>query len=256
MKNHFLDRYSHLESPIHSLDARVKVIAFVSCLVICVTTPPGAYHAFLGYFLCLLILAALSRVPLAYIVKRSLVVVPFVLFIALFLPFKGGGALDGPIPLGIGRLTVYRSGLILFSTVLIKAYISVLSIILLSSTTSFSKLLEGLERLKFPPVLVMITGFTYRYVFVVADEVFRMKRAGDSRGFGGKWIWNSRVIGEMIGTLFLRSYERGERIYTAMQARGFEGRTAAHSITGLGWRDVFFMIFIPAYFLTIRLILR
>ncbi len=100
MKNHFLDRYSHLESPIHSLDARVKVIAFVSCLVICVTTPTGAYHAFLGYFLCLLILAVLSRIPLAYIVKRSLVVVPFVLLIALFLPFKGGEALDGADPTG------------------------------------------------------------------------------------------------------------------------------------------------------------
>ncbi len=139
---------------------------------------------------------------------------------------------------------------------LIKAYISVLSIILLSSTTSFSRLLEGLERLKFPPVLVMITGFTYRYVFVIAEEVFRMKRARDSRGYGGKWIWNSRIIGEMIGTLFLRSYERGERIYTAMQARGFVGRIVAHSISGLGLRDVLFMTLVPAYIVTIRLILR
>lgn len=71
----------------------------------------------------------------------------------------------------------------------------------------------------------MLLSFMYRYLFVVIDEVTSMKQARDSRNFGGgKKLWQIRTVGNMIGTLFLRSYERGERTYSAMVARGFDGQ--------------------------------
>ena len=81
-----------------------------------------------------------------------------------------------------------------------------------------------------PRVMIMILSFMYRYVFVLVDEVMRMRQARDSRNFGGSRLWHLRTIGNMTGTLFIRSYERGERVYAAMLARGFDGqcRTLNH----------------------------
>jgi len=130
---------------------------------------------------------------------------------------------------------------LLFSwNVLIKAWLSVLSLILLSSTTEFSELLKGLEQLRMPRVMVMTLSFMYRYIFLLVDEVIRMKQARDSRNFGGKRMWQLKTIGNMVGTLFLRSYERGERVYGAMVARGFDGRTRTLSNRRLARQDLYF----------------
>ena len=146
-------------------------------------------------------------------------------------------SIGGGYSLGIGGLRVYRSGLMVFWNVLAKSYIAVLSVILLSATTPFNKLLRGFEQLKTPKILIMLASFTYRYVFVLVDEAERMKRARDCRCYGGRWLWHSKVIGQMIGALFLRSYQRGERVYVAMVSRGFEGRALSLGKTRLGPAD-------------------
>jgi len=86
-------------------------------------------------------------------------------------------------------------------------------------------LLKGLEQLRVPLVLIMILSFMYRYIFVLTDDIMRMKQARDSRNFGGSRMWQLKTLGNMIGTLFVRSYERGERVYSAMLARGYDGQT-------------------------------
>jgi len=80
-----------------------------------------------------------------------------------------------------------------------------------------------MKRLGVPKIFVLIISFMYRYVFVLVDQVMRMKQARDSRNFGGKYLYQFNTLGNMIGTLFIRSYERGERIYAAMLARGYNG---------------------------------
>ena len=87
-----------------------------------------------------------------------------------------------------------------------------------------------------PRVMVMILSFMHRYIFVLVDEMMRMKQARDSRNFGGKRLWHIRTIGNMAGTLFIRSYERGERVYAAMVARGFDGRN--RTLNHLSFRQV------------------
>ena len=69
-----------------------------------------------------------------------------------------------------------------------------------------------------------------------------MKQARDSRNFGGKRLWQMRTIGNMIGTLFIRSYERGERVYAAMLARGFNGQSRTLDRLNFGQADAYFGI--------------
>ena len=236
MKHSFLDHYSDLDSLIHKLDPRTKFIATFAFVLAMVLTPPTRWYAFALYFALIACVILLSKVPPLYVLKRSLVIIPFVLLIAIFIPFFKEGETAGSYNVWMWELKVTYSGLIVLWNVIIKAWLSVLSMIMLSSTTKFSDLLKGLGRLGLPTVMVMILSFMYRYIFVLVDEVIRMRRAWDSRNFGGKRMWQLKTIGNMVGTLFLRSYEKGERVYGAMVARGFDGQT--RTLTDLRFQAV------------------
>ena len=251
MRHSFLDKYSGLDSPIHRLDARTKILSLFCLIVVCVSTPPQAYLAFSGYFSLLAVAIISSKIPVGYILKRSRVIIPFVVLVTVSIPFIKTDSTGPGYSLGIGGLRVYMSGLLVFWNVLAKSYIGVLSAILLSATTPFNKLLRGFEQLKTPKILIMLASFAYRYVFVLVDEAERMKRARDCRCYGGKWLWHSKVIGQMIGALFLRSYQRGERVYVAMVSRGFQGRALSLGKTQWGGAD--YLVFAGAVCLLILL---
>jgi len=236
VKHSFLDRYSDLDSFIHKLDPRTRFITTFAFILVVVLTPPTRWQAFALYFALLAGLILLSKLPPLYVLKRSLVIVPFVLMIAIFIPFFRPGEVVGSYNVWLWELSITYGGLLVLWNVVIKAWLSILSLIVLSSTTKFSELLKGLEQLRMPKVMVMILSFMYRYIFVLVDEVIRMKQARDSRNFGGKRLWQLKTIGDMVGTLFLRSYERGERVYGAMVARGFEGQT--RTLTNLRFQAV------------------
>lgn len=219
MKHDFVDRYARLDSPVHALDARAKIVALFALVVICVTTPPRAWFAFCIYAALVLLLAVVSGVPLRYLVTRALVVLPFVLAVAIFLPFmhRGGGTTD------LGLFHVSTEGLIMLGGITAKSLISVSAMILLSNTTEFSDLMHGFEKLRMPRFFTTVMAFMYRYVFIIVDEGERMARARDSRNYRGRWIWHAGVVGKIVASLFLRSQERAERVYQAMSARGFDG---------------------------------
>ena len=195
-------------------------MAFILAVIL---TLPNQWEAFILYFFIISTLIVVSRVPVLYILKRSLLVLPFVIVIAISLPFFKEDVTSGSY--NIGLLRVSAAGLQVFYTVLIKAWLSALSLILLTATTKVTELLKGLEQMRFPKIMIMILSFMYRYIFVITDEVMRMKQARNSRNFGGRHWWQIKTIGNMIGTLFIRSYEHGERVYTAMLARGYDGQS-------------------------------
>jgi len=250
MKQVFLDEYSNLRSPLHQLDPRAKLVGFVALIVICVTTPPNLYAAFAAYLGLELVLVLVSRLPWRHVFKRMLIVLPFILVVAVFLPFfnKGGGSYN------LGPLTVSTHGLLVLWNVTIKSTVSVLAIILLSSTTPFPELLKGMERLRIPHLMTTLLSFMYRYIFVLMDELQRMRRARDSRGWSGKWLWQIKVIGHMIAALFLRSYERGERVYAAMLARGYDGGVHTIYLYDFGVMEIGFVVLVTLFPLAARLI--
>ena len=225
MKHSFIDQYSDRDSIIHRLDPRSRLVATLLFILAVALTVPANWAAFAAYFTIMAVLLLLSKVPIGYVIKRSLIVMPFVAMIAIFVPFFREGEVAGSYNIWLWQLSVTYSGLQILTNILIKAWLSVLSLIWLTSTTSFPLLMHGLEQLRRPRVMIMILSFMYRYIFVIVDETMRMKQARDSRNFGGGRLWQIRTIGNMIGTLFIRSYEKGERVYAAMVARGFEGHS-------------------------------
>jgi len=242
MKHSFIDEYSDLDSLIHKLDPRTKLIASFAFIVFIVLTPVTNWQAFIFYFCMIAVLLLISRLPPFYVIKRSLVILPFVLMIAVFIPFFKQGEVAGSYNIGLWQISVSYSGLLVLANVLSKAWLGILSLILLSSTTKLADLLKGLRQLRVPHVIVLILSFMYRYIFVLMDEMMRMKQARDSRNFGGSRLRQLRTIGNMIGTLFIRSYERGERVYGAMLARGFDGEVRTLQTLKFGRNDVYFSI--------------
>jgi cobalt/nickel transport system permease protein len=240
MPHDFLDRYVTLDSLIHRLDPRTKLITTFAFLLAVSLTPFEHALAFALYGGLILAVIFLSRLPLLFVIKRSLVIVPFVLLIAVFNLFFKGDEVMGGFDLGGWHISIFREGFEIFLSIMVKAFLSILGLIVLSATTPLPDLLIGLERLGLPRVMVMILSFMYRYLFVLVEEVGRLRQARDSRNFGGGRRHQLRSIGNMIGTLFIRSYERAERVYAAMLARGFEGRVKASSRLRLRPADVHF----------------
>ncbi len=225
MKHSFLDKYSDRDSLIHRLDPRTKFIITIIFILMVVITPPATWYGFALYLAVIVCMVLLSRVPALYVFKRSLLILPFIGIIAVSIPFVKQGEVVGHINIWLWQMSVTRTGLEIFASVMLRAWLSALSLILLVSTTAVVDLLNGLERLRVPRVLIMIISFMYRYIFVLTDDIMRMKQARDSRNFSGRHMWQIKTMGNMIGTLFVRSYERGERVYSAMLARGYDGRT-------------------------------
>lgn len=246
MEHHFIDQYSDLDSFIHRLDPRTRILTTLAFTLAVVVTPSTGWPAFVLHAILIASLIFLARLPPLYALKRSAVILPFVLIITAFVPFLRRGEVAGSYNLWLWQVTITTDGLTVLWNTLAKAWLSTLGLILLSATTPFPRLLKGLERLGVPQVMVMILSFMYRYIFVLVDEAIRMQRARESRSvaasfpFSRKWLWQIRAAGGVIGTLFIRSYERGERIYRAMLARGFQGEAQTLSDVRFGLGDACF----------------
>lgn len=188
----------------------------------------------MAFFLLVFLLIAVARLPIKTVFLRSLIEIPFVLF-ALLMPFFGSGP-----QVEILGVTVYEAGLLAGLSIVAKGTLGVLIAIVLSATTTARELLFGLERLRIPLPLLNIAAFMLRYLNVINDEMTRMRVARLSRGFQENGVKSWRVLAHSMGALFIRSYERGERVYLAMLARGFRGsipslqeRTSANWSTAL-----------------------
>ncbi len=240
MHHDFLDQYSDRDSFIHRLDPRTKLVTvFLFILAVALTTT-SLWLVYAVYFVIVAALIGVSRVPVFYILKRSLVILPFVLLVAIFVPFFRDGEPAASFHVWAWQISMTYNGLEVLGNILAKAWLSILSLIMLTATTKMTDLLRGLEQLRMPRIMVMILSFMYRYIFVLVDEVMRMKQARDSRNFGGRWMWQIKTIGNMTGTLFIRSYERGERVYAAMLSRGFDGQARTLHHLQLGTSDIAF----------------
>ncbi len=254
MEHDFLDKYADLDSPIHKLDPRIKVISIFILIFFVILTSPVEFKKFLLYFLLIFIVILISEVPLRFILKRSLVVIPFVFLVAIFIPFLKQGEIAGSYSFGSLHLSVSYGGLIILWNVLIKSWLSVLTMIVLVSTTKFQRILKAFESLGVPKVMVMILSFFYRYLFVLLDEMIRMKRAKDSRSFNGGRIWHIKTTGTIIGTLFIRSYERAERVYISMVSRGFTGKMRTLDDFEINKRDILFIVPFIMYLILINML--
>lgn len=209
--------YRHGDSFVHRLPAHAKIVALVTFVLIVVSTPPDRFWAFAAYAIMLAAVAALSRVSPGFVLRRMVVALPFVVF-ALLLPFVSTGE-----RIVVWGLSLSQDGLLSGWNVLAKSAIGVVASILLAATTDARALLLSLQRLRLPARLVEIAAFMVRYGDVVVGEMHRMRIARESRAFEARRLGHARVVAQGAGALFVRSYERGERVHLAMLSRGYSG---------------------------------
>ena len=207
----------HRHTPVHALEPHVKIVAMVSFIVVGVITPITWWPAFVAYGVLILGVIMLAQLPLTIVFSRALIEVPFVLFAILMPIFGRGERID------VLWFSLSKVGLESGASIVAKGTLGVLCAVTLSATTSAREILRGLERLRMPSLLVQIISFMIRYVNVVSDEMARMAVARASRGFEATGVKSWRFLGQVAGALFIRSYERGERVYLAMLSRGYTG---------------------------------
>jgi cobalt/nickel transport system permease protein len=214
--------YREGTSPVHRLPAQVKIVCALLAVICVVATPRTEFWAFGLYLVLLLAVWWVASVPVGHIGKRALIEVPFVV-IALVMPFLGGG--ERVTVLG---LSLSEQGALAGWNILAKGTIGVLASLTLAATTTPRELIVGMQRLHAPAVLTTIATLMLRYLEVIAAEAKRMRVARISRGHNPRFLWQVGATARGIGVLFVRSYERGERVHLAMVSRGWTGRMPDH----------------------------
>ncbi|MET8141644.1 cobalt ECF transporter T component CbiQ [Sphaerisporangium sp. NPDC005288] len=205
------------DTVIHRLPPQCKLPAVAAFAVVVVATPREAFWAFGVYALLLAAVAAVARVPARFLLRRMVIEVPFVIF-AVALPIIGLGE-----RVEVLGLSLSSAGLWSAWNILAKATLGVVASILLAATTEPRTMLLGAQRLRLPQTLVQIAMFMLRYMDVILDEMRRMRVAREARGFVARDVRHLPVIAKSAGALFIRSYERGERVHLAMLSRGYTG---------------------------------
>jgi cobalt/nickel transport system permease protein len=208
----------HGHSPVHRAPAHVKLLVLLGFVLTVVATPREWYAAYAVFLVVLLGVIAVARVPYGYLAKRMVVEVPFVVF-AVLMPFVA----TGPRTEVLG-VSVSEAGLLAAWALLAKGTLGVLASLTLAATTEPTAVLAGLQRLRMPELLVQIMGFMIRYLDVVTSEMGRMMTSMRSRGCEPRSPRHWPALARSLGALFIRSYERGERVHLAMVSRGYTGR--------------------------------
>jgi cobalt/nickel transport system permease protein len=229
----FLDTLSYRNTLIHRLDPRTKVLVTLALIVTTVSYPKYEVTGLIPLFLFPVLFFALGDIPVWLIVKKVLVVSVFVVFVGLFNPL-----FDRHVLVRFWGIPV-SGGWVSFISILIRCLLTIGSVLLLVATTSFPGICHALRKLGVPEIFVSQLLFLYRYVFVLMEETLRMVRARDMRSFGGKGH-GMRIFISLIGTLFVRTVERAERIHQAMLSRGFSGTVPF--LRGDGFRRVDFVV--------------
>lgn len=190
--------------------------AFASVVAIA-STPREAVWAFGAYAAVLVAVVAAAELPPGFVLRRLVVVVPFVAF-AFLIPFVAGG--EEVTVLGVG---LSREGLWGAWNVLAKAVLGASVSIVVAGTTEEARILKGLDRLRVPTTITLIAAFMLRYLTLIVEELRRARTAMLARGYAPRWLWETRPLASAAGAVFVRSYERGERVHAAMLSRGFTG---------------------------------
>jgi len=231
MHVHFLDPYRPRDSFIHRLDPRIKLALSIAFILTNALIPGTAWPVYIILFALILSVEILSELGVGHVLKRSVLAFPFILAaLPLILTIPGRTLFS--LPAGTWLVSATYPGLERFIGIALKSWLSVQAAIVLAASTAFPDLLVAMRAVGVPRLLVSIFGLMWRYLFVLVDEATRLMRARAARSgqsdrqearTGGSLSWRARVAGGMAGNLFLRGFERSDRIYMAMVSRGYDG---------------------------------
>lgn len=208
-------------SPVHRLPAQTKLVGAAVAVLAVVVTPREQLWAFGLYLVVLVAVWGVAGVGVGWFARRAVIEAPFVV-LAVLLPFAGGEPRVAPLGVSLSVDGLYAGW-----NILAKGTLGVLISLTLAATTPVRDLLVGLQRLRAPALLVTIATLMLRYLDVIVDEARRMRIARISRGHDPGLLTQAGATARGVGTLFVRSYERGERVHLAMLSRGWTGTMPA-----------------------------
>jgi cobalt/nickel transport system permease protein len=232
LKNGISDSNGSYDSVIHRIDPVAKIPAALAAIVLIVSEPLNVpISRFALYMLIILFAAALSRIPLMRYLKRMLVVSPFIAMAAVFYPLS--------LYLSSRELFLLDSDIIYntAAVIMMKAVCALFVLLLLTLTSRFTRVMPALRRLGVPPLAITLAALTYRYIFILSDELQRTNRARESRTPGRLVSNRLGVYGNQVAVIFLRSWERSETVYKSMLSRGFTGEFPYSNYSGPDSRD-------------------
>jgi cobalt/nickel transport system permease protein len=250
MHHHFIDRFAQLDSPVHSLDARAKLVAAVAYMAVLISFPRHQVAALAPMAVLPLAALWLGRVPMWFALRRLAILSPLILTLCAFSPLYD----QSPCVAAFGpwRFSM-TGGWLAAGNVAVKFAFGILALTALTCTTPFSLLLEAMRRLFLPRMLVMQLSLLYRYLFVLIDEGMRLRRGRDFRGAAMAPVSRRlAAAGGIVGALFVRTLERSQRVHLAMRARGFSGEPHSLRLLGFSRADAVFLIAAAGYLLFCR----
>jgi cobalt/nickel transport system permease protein len=241
----YLDTLSYKDTIIHRIDPRIKLIVTFAFILTVVSFPKYELSGMIPFFIFPVMLFSLGDVPAKFILKKLLVVSPFVIFVGIFNPLFDSVTMYEFYGINIS------GGWLSFLSIIIKYILTVSAALLLIATTSFPGVCYGLQRLSLPSIFVSQMLFIYRYIFVLMDETMKIVRARNMRSFGNKGT-SIKVFINIIGVILIRTIEKAERIYSAMLSRGFDGRLRSSKKYKITFGDIFIALICLSAFYFLR----
>jgi cobalt/nickel transport system permease protein len=240
-----MDELGRLDSPVHRLDARVKALTTTAFLVTVMSFPRYEVSALLPFVLYPVTLMAVGGIPPGCMMRKLLVAAPFALAVGIFNPL-----LDRQAVAILGTHTL-SGGWLSLASIVVRFMLTVSAALTLVACTGIHRLCAALERLGAPQVFTIQLELLYRYLFVIVGEGARMRRAAELRS-AGRGVLRLRTAGALVGNLLLRAMDRAQRVYQAMNARGFDGRVRVLRPTALRAGDFAFLAGWLAFFAVAR----
>lgn len=240
-----MDDLGRLDTPLHRLDARVKILATAAFIAVVVSRDCYAVSALAPLALYPISLIAVGRLPARALARKALAVAPFAVLVGAFNPW-----FDRRPMAAIGPWTV-SAGWISFLSILLRFSLTVTAALALVAVTGMYRLCAALTQLGMPRAFVTQLLLLYRYLFVVSEQAQRTHRAARLRAQGR--APRLRAFASMIAMLLLRALDRADRVYRAMRARGFDGQIRSPQSSRLRPRDVGFLAGSLAFFAAARI---
>lgn len=241
-----LDLLAYDDSSIHRLDARAKVLVTTIFIIAVISFGKYDLSSLLPFFIFPAAMIARSGLPPLFILRKILLLCPFVVMVGIFNPL-----LDRQAMLQLGPLAI-SGGWISFVSILIKSVLTVGAAFILVGVTGFTAVCQALEQMGMPQTFAVQLLFLYRYIFVLAEEGSRASRARELRSCGKKGL-GIHSFSSLVGHLLLRTWQRAERVHMAMLARGFTGRFHTQNRSSFGTPEIIFVSCWIVLFILFRL---
>lgn len=250
----FSDAFAHNKNLVTGIEARTKIVFTGIALVINLLSPTIYTPIAIALF-CLVSLIAVGIPPtlLGLRLAMPLVMAGFVLITQIF--FYGTTALF-VIPLWGFNLVGYEEGLSRGILIMCRVIGGVSLILFLSMSTPANKLLLAISWFRVPKIFMELALLIYRYIFVLIEEMGTIRNAQKVRLGYRNWRQGMKSITVLGGSLILRAYDRAERVFEAMVARGYTGAMTITYTEHFGRKDFITAVCLMAVLVVLYLVGR